>query len=236
MLSHTSAAKSCLYLDLWHYLFQNTGESPSMWTPSSGLLRLPSLLGAGAQTKVLQKEVQDVRRLLYCRMNKGRKCLENLNKPHIKNLHSFYKYDFPFLFHLLHFLYILVFCQVICVFIDFVGCLVFPWSNICFLFIAYHLYLYCIPHMGHTVAPDEQNGTLHRSLRHQCMNVWVNGVNGRLEKRYISLSPFTNRRGIKEHYLVHTGKSFPFPHMLSSNITRKTWMASFSRAAWQKKG
>ncbi len=49
--------------------------------------------------------------------------------------------------------------------------------------------------------PDEQNGILHGSLRHQCMNVWVNGMNdmyckalwvvGRLEKRYISASPFT---------------------------------------------
>lgn len=31
-----------------------------------------------------------------------------------------------------------------------------------------------------------------------------------------------------------TGKSFPFPHMFSSNITLKTWIASFSRAAWQR--
>lgn len=40
--------------------------------------------------------------------------------------------------------------------------------------------------------------------------------------------------GMKEHYLVHTGNSFPFPHMFSLNIIWKTWIASFSRPAWQR--
>ncbi len=35
--------------------------------------------------------------------------------------------------------------------------------------------------------------------------------------------------GMWEH---HTGKSFPFPHVFNANITRKTWIASFSRSAW----
>ncbi len=49
--------------------------------------------------------------------------------------------------------------------------------------------------------PDEQDGILHGNLCHQCVNVWVNGVDdmycevlwvvGRLEKHYISASPFT---------------------------------------------
>lgn len=39
---------------------------------------------------------------------------------------------------------------------------------------------------------------------------------------------------IQEHHFVHTGNSFPFPHMFSSNISLKTWVASFSRAAWER--
>ncbi len=96
--------------------------------------------------------------------------------------------------------------------------------------------------------PDEQDGTLHGSLRHQCMNVWVNGVNdmyckalwvvGRLEERYIIASPFTkSNSSTKLLHFSHGMHVFKvklawhwkstvkrFPSFITNLITQTTWI------------